>query len=217
VLGRGTNVGTAVGRQSCFEHIWRHFPDTEYVSELHPDMILAPRWEEPLIEYLGGHDEPMVSCGIVDSRGLLPFCSRSAVLPASYDLFGDFLLGLKRDEIVYGFTNPCVHVSGILKQTGGYNPLFLRDLQCYEDDSMLLGYYYYYGTRAAWRPKINYNSVVYHAVAAQRWDMGGNVRVNFNGLVRQYGAMGLKALSELHESEWHRAFFAGKYNEMAEG
>jgi hypothetical protein len=105
-------------------------------------------------------------------------------------------------------------VSEILKATGGYNVQFLKGGQCFEDDSMLLGYYYYYGTKANWHPKIYFGSVVYHAVAGQRNGVSGNVMVNFNGLVRQYGAMGLKALCGLHESQWHKRFFFEQYNSI---
>jgi hypothetical protein len=41
VIGDGANVGTAAGRQSCFEYIWDKFPDCMYISELHLDMIFT--------------------------------------------------------------------------------------------------------------------------------------------------------------------------------
>jgi hypothetical protein len=211
IIGDGVNVGTAAGRQKCFEYIWEHMPDTEYISEIHLDMIFVPHWEGPLVDYLSSHDEPMISCGIMDKNGYMPFLNKKVEKPeGAYDLSG-FLANLRMDEVTQGFTNPCVHVSAILKETGGYNAAFLKGRQCFEDDSMLLGYYYYYGTKRAWYPKINFNSVVYHAVAGQRLDMRGNVMVNFNGLVRQYGAMGIKALSTLHKSTWHRRFFGEQY------
>jgi adhesin HecA-like repeat protein len=58
---------------------------------------------------------------------------------------------------------------------------------------------------------VNYNSVVYHAVAGQRMTAGGNTQDNYAGLVRQYGAMGLKALSELHNSAWQKRYFSEQY------
>jgi hypothetical protein len=207
LLGTGENTGTTVGRQSCFTFIWENMPDVQYITEIHPDMVFPAGWEEPLIEYLQTHDEPMVSCGIIDKDGKMPFLEKTVSLPGSPASYGEFLLGLRQDALVHGFTVPCVHVSGILRETGGYNPAFLKGKQCFEDDSMLLGYYYYYGTRRQWRPTVNYNSVVYHAVAGQRMDMTGSVLVNFNGLVRQYGAMGLKHLSALHSCAWHRRYF----------
>jgi hypothetical protein len=214
VIGGGTNAGTAIGRQSCFQHIWEHEPDTEYISELHLDMRFTSHWEDPLIEYLENNEEPLISCGIIDKNGQLPFLNKQVIFPDASGVNEEFLAGLRENSIVHGFTNPCLHVSKILKATGGYNALFLKGGQCFEDDSMLLGYYYYYGTKANWQPKINYNSVVYHAVAGQRLSTSGNVMVNFNGLVKQYGAMGLKALSGLHESPWHKRFFFDQYNSI---
>jgi hypothetical protein len=214
VIGEGKNVGTTVGRQSCFEYIWAHFPEAAHISELHLDMRFTSRWEDPLTAYLESHDEPLISCGIVDRDGQMPFLNKQVPLPAANEALDEFLIGLREDTIVHGFTNPCIHVSDILKAAGGYNALFLKGGQCFEDDSMLLGYYYYYGTKANWRPKICFGSVVYHAVAGQRNGVSDNIMVNFNGLVRQYGAMGLKALCGLHESQWHKRFFFDHYNSI---
>lgn len=214
VIGEGINVGTAAGRQRCFEYIWGNFPECKFISELHLDMIFPENWEDALTEYLEVHDEPMVSCGIIDKQGAMPFLNKTALLPQSKEELGTFLPGLRENTVLHGFTNPCIHASGILKEAGGYNPIFLKGGQCFEDDSMLLGYYYYYGTKRNWYPKINFNSVVYHAIAGQRLNMGGNVMVNFGGLVSQYGLMGLKHLSNLHKSAWHRSFFAEQYEKL---
>lgn len=65
IIGDGVNVGTAAGRQRCFEYIWESFPDCKFISELHLDMILPEHWEDALIAYLLINDEPMVSCGII--------------------------------------------------------------------------------------------------------------------------------------------------------
>ncbi len=214
VIGNGENVGTVVGRQSCFNAVFELYPDAEFVSEIHLDMILTHNWEDPLVEYLETNDEPLVSCGIVDQHGVLSFIQRTAERPPSADQMDEYLSKLKLNTVVHGFTNPCIHNAKILKLTGGYNPRFLTGKQAFEDDSMLLGYYYYYGTRAAWKPKVCYRSVVYHAVAGQRLGMGDSVMVNFSGLVKQYGLMGLKSLSELHKSQWHINFFSEQYNKM---
>ena len=213
IIGDGTNVGTTVGRQKCFEYIWENIPDTLYISELHLDMVFSPNWETPLVTYLENNEEPLISCGIVDKKGAMPFLNKTAVLPEQLSQYDDFLLGLRTDSVVQGFTNPCIHVSEILKKTGGYNAAFLKGRQCFEDDSMLLGYYYYYGTKRGWYPKVNYNSVVYHEIAGQRMTAGGKSADNFNGLVKQYGTMGLKALSELHGSPWHKQYFLTRYQE----
>jgi len=214
VIGEGVNVGTTAGRQRCFEYVWENFADCGYISELHLDMIFPERWEDAMTDYLNTHGEPMVSCGIVDSQGNMPFLNKTAVLPQAKEEYDAFLQGLREDIILHGFTNPCIHVSQILKKAGGYNPSFFKGGQCFEDDSMLLGYYYYYGTRQNWYPKINFNSVVYHAIAGQRLNMVGDVMVNFNGLVKQYGLMGLKHLSALHKSAWHKSFFQTQYDRL---
>ena len=214
VIGEGANVGTSMGRQRCFDYVWENFSDSLYISELHLDMLFPPLWENALTDYLDTHDEPLISCGIVDKQGSMPFLNRTFVLPKAKEEFGSFLQSLREDTVLHGFTNPCIHVSKALKESGGYNTDFLKGGQCFEDDSMLLGYYYYYGTKRNWFPKISFNSVVYHAIAGQRMNMGGDVMVNFNGLIKQYGLMGLKHLSMLHKSEWHKSFFLMQYNKM---
>jgi hypothetical protein len=211
VIGDGVNVGTAAGRQRCFEFIWENMPDAKYISELHLDMLFPSYWEDALVQYLEDHDEPLICCGIVDKNGAMPALGKNVTLPDTTAQYADFLNGLRTDSVVHGFTNPCIHVSDILKKTGGYDVNFLRGRQCFEDDSMLLGYYYYFGTKRGWYPKVNYNSVVYHAVAGQRMTAGGNTQDNYAGLVRQYGAMGLKALSELHNSAWQKRYFSEQY------
>jgi hypothetical protein len=40
------------------------------------------------------------------------------------------------------------------------------------------------------------------------------VAINFNGLIRQYGAEGLKHLSELHCSAWQKNYFKKQYEAM---
>ncbi len=215
ILGDGSNTGTSIGRQKCFEYIWTHLPDTEYISEIHPDMVFPSGWEDPLINFLDEHDEPLICCGIIDRNGSMPFLQKIVPQFEKAKRNETFLNGLRSDEIVHGFTVPCIHVSKILKETGGYNPVFLKGKQCFEDDSMLLGYYYYYGTRANWYPKVCYRSVVYHAVAGQRISVTDDISVNLNGLFRQYGALGFLHLAGLHKSAWHQKFFTGQYNRFS--
>lgn len=216
IIGEGINVGITAGRQSCFQYIWDHYPDTGFISELHMDMIFPPHWEDAMLEYLNTTDEPAVSVGIINKKGTMPFVDDTVrKMPDNFEAYSSFLSGLCCNKIVHGFTHPCIHKSAILKETGGYNTHFLKGRQCFEDDSLLLGYYYYYGTKADWHPKINLNSVVYHAVALQRLDIHGNININLDGLIKQYGAMGMKSLSHLHKSAWHKNFFQDKYNEMA--
>ena len=215
VIGDAVNVGTVVGRQSCFEYIWKYYPKNEFISEIHLDMIFTSHWEDPLVSYLEQNDEPMICSGIIDQNGNMNFISETVEnIPKDFNLLDKFLMRYRQNKIVHGFTNPCIHVSKIIKATGGYNQDFLRGKQCFEDDSMLLGYYYYYGTKINWHPKVNYNSVVYHAVAGQRLEVNDNVMINYNGLVKQYGAMGLKHLSQLHRSPWQINYFGEQYNGM---
>lgn len=212
IVGNGINVGTVLGRQSCFEKIWQEYTEASFISEIHLDMIFAPNWEDELLLYLENNDEPMISCGIVDQKGDIIFLNKNAgSIPNNLEDFPSYLAGLTEDVVVHGFTNPCIHRAEIIKQTGGYNPHFLTGKQAFEDDSMLLGYYYYYGTRANWKPKVCFKTVVYHEIAGQRMGMGDSVMVNYEGLVKQYGAMGLKHLSELHKSQWHINYFSEQY------
>ncbi len=219
VIGEGKNVGTVVGRQSCFNTIWEKFPETHFISEIHLDMVFTFNWEDALIKYLETNDEPMVSCGIVDQNGNLPFAENTVAEKTAKPFpQGDneedvdaYLLSLREEKVTHGFTNPCVHNSAILKVAGGYDARFLTGKQAYEDDSMLLGYYYYYGTKVNWKPKVNFNSVVFHSVAGQRLGMNDSVLVNYSGLLKQYGAMGLKHLSQLHKSQWHINFFSEQF------
>ena len=214
VIGDAVNVGVAQGRQQCFQYIWDNMPDTEFISELHMDMIFTDNWEDALVDFLTSYDEPMVCPGIIDKNGNMPFSQLPArKLPESLQDYDSFLAELSCDQILHGFNQPCVHKVEVLKAVGGYDTGFLTGKQCFEDDSLLLGYYYYYGTRADWFPKINLRSFVYHAIALQRLDLHDNVMVNYYNLIKQYGAMGLKSLSHLHKSAWHQRFFYDRYSE----
>lgn len=204
VIGDGVNVGTVVGRQSCFEYAYNHFAEVSYLSEIHPDMMFASNWEDSLVNYLDeNEDEPMISCGIVTDLG--GYDEKSCA-------FDIFLKQFQRDQIICGFHLPCIHKVSVLKEVGGYDARFLKGMQAFEDDSLLLGYHYYYGKRMNWVPKVNLNSVVYHAVAGQRFGLDDNLYCNYNGLLRQYGAMGLLALTHIHVSLWQSQFFNEQFN-----
>lgn len=206
VIGNGTNTGTVVGRQSCFSYIYQHFPEAEYISELHPDMIFVPHWEKALVDYLSLHpEEPVIGCGIV---------SDPSIPDREPEERNGFLAQFQGDRTERGFTLPCIHRAEVLKAVGGYDARFLTGMQAFEDDSLLLGYHYYYGTRTHWVPKIHYGSVVYHAVAGQRFGMGDSPYVNFEGLVRQYGAMGVRTLADIHVNPWQVQFFTGQFSRM---
>lgn len=213
VIGKGENVGIVKGRQHCFEHIWSKYPETKFISELHLDMIFTHCWEDPLIDYLNTNDEPVIGCGIVDKNGDMAFAGkRVSPIPDDSHEADKYLIKLRSDFVTNGFTHPCIHRASILREIGGYDIRFLTGKQAFEDDSALLGYFYYYGTKRAWRPKVCYNSVVYHAIAGQRMGVNHGIWANFEGLIKQYGLMGLKHLSQLHTSPWHIRFFSEEFN-----
>lgn len=208
VIGDGKNAGILKGRQACFEYVWTNYPQAKFISELHMDMLFTPQWEVPLAEYLSEHDEPVISCGIIDAAGDLVFGEKKAGrVPEDDDEAEKFLLSHRSNMIMAGFTHPCVHNADILKAIGGIDTHILSGKQAFEDDSILLGYHYYYGTRMNWRPKVCFKSVVYHAVAVQRFGIGHNIMENLELLISQYGIMGLKKLSLLHSSEFQKRFF----------
>jgi len=212
IIGNGDNIGIVEGRQSCFEWIWSNFPDASFVSELHLDMVFTHNWETPLVKYLATHNEPVIGCGIVDQFGQMPFQTAiTQIPPSNLNEFDDYLIKLRTNSIVHGFTHPCVHNLDILKEIGGLDTALLKGKQAFEDDSLLLGYHYYYGTKANWKPKVNYNTVVYHEIGGQRYGLTDNVMINFEGLIKQYGAMGLRQLASLHANDWSVNFFKQQY------
>jgi hypothetical protein len=215
IIGNGENVGIVAGRQNCFEYVWK-LPGVSFVSELHVDMAFTFNWEDALVDYLKSNEnEPLIGCGIVSKEGeLICLNEFTAPPPQETELLDGYLQNLKRDTVTNGLTHPCIHKMEVLKAVGGFNTRFLRGKQAYEDDSLLIGYHYYYGIRANWKPKINYNSVVCHDLAAQRYDVNDAGFTNYQGLVALYGAMGLKTLAGIHKNQWPVDFFTGKYKEM---
>lgn len=212
IIGRAKNDGIVKGRQSCFEYVWENYPDTEFITELHLDMMFTYNWEDPLIEYLIENGEPVVGCGIVDKNSDLMYTGlKATVIPEDINEIYSYLTSLRRDLVINGFTHPCIHKSNILKEIGGFDTRVLKGNLGFEDDSCLLGYFYYYGTKANWRPKVCYKSVVYHATEKQRFGTGGEIWKNFDGLVKQYGAMGLLQLSRVHVNLWSKTFFKEEF------
>jgi 2-polyprenyl-3-methyl-5-hydroxy-6-metoxy-1,4-benzoquinol methylase/GT2 family glycosyltransferase len=204
ILGNGENVGIAQARQACFEYIWDKYSYVTYVSEIHVDMIFPMDWFQPLIDYLEHSAEPMISPGIVTKDGAMqPVRGHVEIPPDSSDLCSR-LEGLARNEICEGFVHPVVHKAKVLQAIGGYDIRFLKGKQGYEDDSLLLGYFYYMGTRLNWRPKCNLRSWVYHATMAQRMsdtDKHLDFAINSEGLLNQYGENGMLQLSKLHSNQ----------------
>lgn len=201
IRGDGTNRGIAAARQACFEFIWGNFPETPYISEIHVDMMFPPDWYEPLLRYLERTGEPMVSPGIVTSRGELQPLKEFIQLPETSEQWLATLQRLPREGTAYGFVHPVVHNAAILRRIGGYDTRFLPGKQGYEDDSLLLGMRYYMGTRSDWRPKCCLESWVYHATMAQRMSLEDkhiDFSINEEGLFHQYGAYGLRELADIH-------------------
>lgn len=218
IIGTGNNVGIPKGRSSCFEYVYEHFSNASYVSELHLDMIFTQFWEAPLVDFMNTYPEPVISCGIINKFGQMTCLDPTPkTLPLhSPDAMHDFLMGLRTDSIIYGYTHPCIHRLSVLKEIGDYDTVLFKGKQAFEDDSLLLGYYYYYGTKANWRPKINYQSVVYHEYDGQRSaldDSATDYALNFQGLLTQYGLMGIKHCASLHAAQESKELFANIYRD----
>ncbi|MFF3103242.1 hypothetical protein [Viridibacillus arvi] len=204
ILGDGENIGIAQARQKCFEYIWGNFKEVGYISEIHLDMVFPKNWYEPLIHFLETTDEPMVSPGILTSSGELQPVGRFIVLPQNKENMISILESLAEEVVSERFVHPVIHKANALKVIGGYDLQFFKGKQGYEDDSLLLGYLYYMGTRTNWRPKCYLKSWVYHATMAQRMsvpDKHLDFQANKEGLFLQYGAYGMKHLSHLHQNQ----------------
>ena len=143
----------------------------------------------------------MISPGIITINGELQPLGQYTNIPSTYRELITHLEGFSLDEVHPGFVHPVIHRSSALRSVGGYDTQFLSGKQSYEDDSLLIGYIYYMGTKNNWRPKCYLNSWVYHATMAQRMflpDRHLDFSINEKGLFLQYGAYGLKQLSEIH-------------------
>lgn len=209
VIGEGTNIGIPAARYCCLNYIWDNIPETEYIAEVHLDMVFTKDWHKPLIQYLKESGEPLVAPRILFIEELT---RKYKVLGNDSDIefpnnLGerlDILNAFKEDKIVEGFVHPIIHNAKILKEIHPYDVKFLIGKQGFEDDSIVLGYNYYMGTRNKWKPKINYNSCVYHKTMAQRMilkDLHEETMKNLNGLYAQYGAYGFDELKRIHNSE----------------
>lgn len=207
IIGDGINVGIAQSRQFCFEYIWNNYSQVPFICEMHLDMVFLKNWHIPLINFLKDSEEPVISPGIITANGEVhPINKGVSVVevPQKYKELKNLLNSQKQDEICEGFVHPVIHKSHVLKDIGGYDYHFLKGKQGYEDDSILLGYLYYMGTRTNWRPKAYLKSYVYHAAMAQRMTLKGkeeDFNLNLRGLFYQYGGYGFKHLSRLHNND----------------
>jgi hypothetical protein len=170
-------------------------------------MIFTSDWADIIIDYLEKHDEPMLSPGIITRFGELHPENRgikSIEIPQRYDEILALLSNNIKNEVCEGFVHPVIHKAEILKTIGGYDMRFLKGKQGYEDDSILLGYRYYMGTRSNWRPKALLSTRVFHDTLAQRMKMENiyqETNKNLDGLVEQYGVYGLLQLSSIHNNK----------------
>ncbi|CAI6085456.1 class I SAM-dependent methyltransferase [Cohnella sp. JJ-181] len=201
ILGTGNNEGIAKARQACFDFIGCRYPDVPFISEIHVDMLFPPNWYSPLVAFLISSDEPIVTPGILTASGELQPLGERIELPDASEAILKLLEHLPRDGLQPGFVHPVLHRAKLLREIGGYDVRFLQGKQGYEDDSLLLGYAYYMGTRNRWRPKCCLSSWVYHATLSQRMSLSNlseEFLLNEEGLARQYGSYGFRQLSSLH-------------------
>lgn len=217
VVGSGQNVGIAAGRSACFQWLWRHEPP-QYLSEIHLDMLFPPGWSAELAAFLDANpDEPLVAPGILTANGeLAPGVRRVVVLEAAWWEQSAAIQGSLRQwrepRAVQAFVHPVLHRSEALRAIGGYDTRFLRGMQGYEDDSLLLGHRLRLGIARDWRPKCWLGARVFHATLAQRMTVGNlaqSVVVNLNGLLAQYGVVGLEQLAALYPAN-------GEFRQLAD-
>lgn len=206
VIGDGVNVGIPISRQKMFEYVWEEYPEVEYISELHLDMIFTKNWHIPVIEWLDkNQDEPMCSPAIISAfNHYYMDPDMKFDLNKTYTELIDFLTSLSVDKVIEGLVHPAIHRSSLLKTIGGIDTRFFKSIQGYEDYSILIGYRYWVGLKNNWKPKIYGKSTVYHAVAQQRWTLGNvqnDIAINGEGLFYQYGSYGLKELSLMLDDE----------------
>lgn len=206
IIGNGINDGITFSRYSMINYIEENHSDTKYVAEVHLDMIFTPNWEKPLIGFLERTKEPIVSPRIVyylDNEYKVTGEKESVNFPEVLDDKIKFMESLCDNKVDYGFVHPAIHRFKALKKINAYDVRFLTGKQGYEDDSIVLGYNYYMGTKENWVPKIYYKSCVYHKTIGQRSkveDFNRDFEKNLLGLRSQYGAYGQKELSRIYSN-----------------
>lgn len=204
IIGIGKNDGITFSRYSMINYVKDKYPNTKYIAEVHVDMLFTPDWEKPLIEFLKKTGEPMVCPRIMSYQNnsyKVMGKDENYILPDDINTKVKFMKALCEDKIDYGLVHPVIHNFSILKKINAYDINFLTGKQGYEDDSIILGYNYYLGTKESWWPKIYYKSCVYHRTIGQRNKINNfneDVEKNLIGLKLQYGAYGQKELSRIY-------------------
>lgn len=217
IIGNGENDGITFSRYSMINYIKENYNDTKYVAEVHLDMIFTPNWHKPLIDFLVKTNEPIISPRIVYCENNLYRVTgkeEALLFPESLEEKINLMEALVEEKVDYGFVHPVIHNFQALKKIDAYDIRFLTGKQGYEDDSVLLGYNYYMGTKENWRPKIYYKSCVYHRTIGQRAKINNfvqDISKNLEGLKLQYGAYGQRELSRIYKDNYN---FKNNYENM---
>ncbi len=216
IIGDGVNVGIAMARYRLLQYIYQKYNAVKYIAEIHLDMIFPVNWHNPLIEYLENSEEPLIAPRLLTATASgYTFCDGSEPinsLPDTIEATMELLQKSTKDIIIEGFVHPVIHKANILKNIPAYDVGFLTGKQGYEDDSLLLGYSYYFGLAKKWKPKRCWRSCVFHKTMAQRFslpNLSEEWQRNFQGLFTQYGAYGLKELVRIHGNQ---PFFYAHYH-----
>ena len=220
IIGEGKNDGIAYARYMMLKYILKEHKDIKYLAEIHLDMIFSDDWEVPIINRLENSDEPMMCANIVyydteSNRHILNSDNRYVDFSGNLENKMSILKSYESNGIIEKFTHPVIHKISALEAINAYDVGFLVGKQGYEDDSVLLGYNYYMGTKNKWMPKCCLESCVYHKVCAQRFDINDKYEqweINNNGLKAQYGAYGQKELARMREEYSFR--FKEEYENM---
>lgn len=206
ILGEGSNVGITKARHECLEYIWKTWPDTKYIAEAHVDMVFTPNWDKPLIAFMERTGEPMVCPRILifeEGQYKTNFSDQTFDFSKNLNERIKLLESLQEHRVEEKFVHPVIHNASVLKEIHPYDVRFLTGHQGYEDDSIVLGYNYYQGTKMKWRPKMYMGSCVYHKTLAQRMGLPNlfqEFSKNYEGIKMQYGAYGFESLARIHNS-----------------
>ena len=207
LLGHGANDGIPTARQQCFEFVWSQYPECNFITEIHQDMIFPSGWTEQLQEFLETNpEEPCICPGIITAQGEWHPHQKGASsipLPETNQELLQLLHQYERNETVEGFVHPVMHRSDCLKKVGGYNLQDLPGKQGFEDDYLLLAYYNQLRLPFGWRPKADLRTCVFHHTMAQRMglsDMQEEASKNHQGLLHRFGTQGIEDLKRIHSS-----------------